>query len=85
MSDLNQDALDILQEECAEIIQAISKFRRWGPDSQYPQGGPTNLEQLQYEWWDAVIIAELAGVKLLPPPAYVIAKSERQKNLFITA
>ena len=31
-----EEALGILQEECAEVIQAISKLMRFGPDSCYP-------------------------------------------------
>lgn len=77
MSELNQEALDILQEECGEVVQAVSKFRRWGPDSHYPPDGPSNLENIQREVWDVVILAELAGLKILPPPDYVIYKHEK--------
>lgn len=31
------EALDLLQEECSEIIQIISKIRRFGPDSYHPE------------------------------------------------
>jgi NTP pyrophosphatase (non-canonical NTP hydrolase) len=31
-----KEALIITQEECAEVIQAISKFMRFGPDSRWP-------------------------------------------------
>lgn len=30
------EALDLMQEECAEIIQIISKIRRFGYDSYHP-------------------------------------------------
>jgi NTP pyrophosphatase (non-canonical NTP hydrolase) len=36
MKDKIQEALIITQEECAEVIQAISKVMRFGPDSCYP-------------------------------------------------
>ena len=36
MKDKVQEALIITQEECAEVIQAISKVMRFGPDSCYP-------------------------------------------------
>jgi NTP pyrophosphatase (non-canonical NTP hydrolase) len=36
MKDKIQEALIITQEECAEVIQAISKFMRFGPDSCFP-------------------------------------------------
>jgi NTP pyrophosphatase (non-canonical NTP hydrolase) len=31
-----EETLIITQEECAEVIQAISKLMRFGPDSCYP-------------------------------------------------
>lgn len=33
MNKRQQEILDILQEECAEVIQAVSKVRRFGEDS----------------------------------------------------
>jgi NTP pyrophosphatase (non-canonical NTP hydrolase) len=36
MKDKIQEALIITQEECAEVIQAISKVMRFGPESCYP-------------------------------------------------
>jgi NTP pyrophosphatase (non-canonical NTP hydrolase) len=36
MKDKIQEALIITQEECAEVIQAISKVMRFGPDSCFP-------------------------------------------------
>ena len=36
MKDKVREALIITQEECAEVIQAVSKIMRFGPDSCYP-------------------------------------------------
>jgi len=36
MKDKVREALIITQEECAEVIQAISKVMRFGPDSCFP-------------------------------------------------
>jgi NTP pyrophosphatase (non-canonical NTP hydrolase) len=47
-----QEALRILQEECAEVIQAISKIFRFGEDSRWPEDNITNLEQLEMELGD---------------------------------
>jgi NTP pyrophosphatase (non-canonical NTP hydrolase) len=55
MSDLKiQEALDLIQEECAEIIQIISKIRRFGFSSYnpYDPSGDTNLELLHDEIGD---------------------------------
>lgn len=42
MTNKTQYYLDKLQEEAAEIIQAVSKIRRFGPDNQHPQRNTTN-------------------------------------------
>lgn len=49
-----QEALDLLQEECAEIIQIISKIRRFGVDSYHPDDPTkrTNLSLLEDEIGD---------------------------------
>lgn len=50
MNDKQKEALLILQEECAEVIQAASKVFRFGTDSRWPhQESPTTLEELQLE------------------------------------
>jgi len=38
-----REALTILQEEAAELIQAVSKIKRHGPDSCHPDGGNDGL------------------------------------------
>jgi NTP pyrophosphatase (non-canonical NTP hydrolase) len=53
-----QEALDLLQEECAEVIQAVSKIRRFGPDFR-ARGGKadyTSREELQREVYDVVLM-----------------------------
>jgi len=44
------ETLVILQEECAEVIQAISKIHRFGMNDSY--NGITNLEHLVKELGD---------------------------------
>lgn len=41
--------LDLLQEECAEVIQAISKIKRFGWDNTHPTGGIDNRAKLNQE------------------------------------
>jgi len=43
------ERLDLLAEECAEVIQAVSKIKRHGYQSRHPNGGPTNQESLEKE------------------------------------
>jgi NTP pyrophosphatase (non-canonical NTP hydrolase) len=55
------ELLGILQEECAEIIQIISKIRRFGINSFNP-GDPdagTNFELLNLETADALALVEM--------------------------
>jgi len=50
MDDKVKETLVITQEECAEVIQAISKVLRFGFDSSYPfQDSATTKECLEME------------------------------------
>jgi NTP pyrophosphatase (non-canonical NTP hydrolase) len=50
MDDKVKETLVITQEECAEVIQAISKVLRFGFDSSYPfQDSATTKECLEIE------------------------------------
>lgn len=52
-----QYLLDKLQEESAEVIQAVSKVRRFGPLNHHPDRTTTNLEELvgELEDWLAIV------------------------------
>ena len=45
----DRDDLLILAEECAEVIQMVSKVKRFGLLDRYPQDGKTNVERLEGE------------------------------------
>ena len=49
---LTQKFLDKLQEESAEIIQAVSKIRRFGPDNRHPDRPLTNKQEFMGELED---------------------------------
>ena len=51
--------LDILIEECAEVIQAVTKAKRFGLQEIEPGQSLTNLEQLMYELNDVAATANL--------------------------
>lgn len=53
-----QEILDILQEECAEVIQAVSKCRRFGIDNSH-KSGLTQRQQLTQEIGDVMLMIEL--------------------------
>jgi NTP pyrophosphatase (non-canonical NTP hydrolase) len=49
----------ILQEECAEATQAISKCFRFGPDQVKPGKEKTNMQHLEEELGDLIAMIEL--------------------------
>lgn len=50
MDKQTKEVMDILQEECAEVIQAASKVFRFGTESRWPtEESGTTLEELQME------------------------------------
>ncbi|UTS52143.1 hypothetical protein [Synechococcus phage BUCT-ZZ01] len=56
-SQREQEILDLIQEECAEVIAIISKIRRFG----YPcnwKGGDTNIISLMKELQDVEILTK---------------------------
>ncbi len=52
LSPAESERLDVLAEECAEVIQAICKIKRHGYESRHPSGGPSNRTQLEIELGD---------------------------------
>jgi NTP pyrophosphatase (non-canonical NTP hydrolase) len=57
--------LDKLQEEAAEIVQAVSKLRRFGPQNHHPERKTTNLQELVGELEDFLaLVAALEADKL---------------------
>ena len=49
-----KEVMDILQEECAEVIQAVSKISRFGIDNFKPGKTKTNREHLEEELGDMI-------------------------------
>ena len=58
MNEQTNEALLILQEECAEVIQSISKVFRFGMDTQWPEGAPTNKWKLEEEVGDLLAMVD---------------------------
>lgn len=57
MKDKTNEALIILQEECAEVIQAISKIQRFGIDNAN-KNGITQRSNLEEEIGDMLCLVE---------------------------
>jgi NTP pyrophosphatase (non-canonical NTP hydrolase) len=58
MSD-TKELLLIVQEECAEVIQAVSKCERFGIDNHKPGKPKTNREHLEEEVGDLLAMLDL--------------------------
>ena len=54
-----KEVMDILQEECAEVIQAVSKISRFGLDNLKPGKPKTNREHLEEELGDLYAMIEI--------------------------
>lgn len=51
------EVLNILSEECAEVIQAVSKINRFGLHNRYPdETAPTNIQHLNLEIADVLAV-----------------------------
>jgi NTP pyrophosphatase (non-canonical NTP hydrolase) len=59
MNPETQEILLILQEECGEVVQSISKCMRFGIDQIKPGTDRTNLQHLQQEIGDILAMVEL--------------------------
>lgn len=59
MNNQTKEAMDILQEECAEVIQAVSKISRFGIDNFKPGKPKTNREHLEEELGDMLAMIDI--------------------------
>ena len=59
MNSKEKEAMDILQEECGEVIVAVSKISRFGLDNLKPGKSKTNREHLEEELGDLYAMIEI--------------------------
>jgi NTP pyrophosphatase (non-canonical NTP hydrolase) len=59
MNSKEKEVMDILQEECAEVIQAVSKISRFGLDNFKPGKPKTNREHLEEELGDLLAMVDI--------------------------
>jgi len=59
MNDKQEEILSIAQEECGEVVVAISKIFRFGFDSRWPEGGVDNRTRLTEELGDLMAMVKL--------------------------
>ena len=63
MNETVKEVMDILQEECAEVIQAVSKISRFGIDNHKPGKPKTNREHLEEELGDMLAMIDILKEK----------------------
>lgn len=59
MDSQTKEVMDIAQEECAEVIQAISKISRFGLDNVKPGKPKTNREHFEEELGDLLAMVDI--------------------------
>jgi NTP pyrophosphatase (non-canonical NTP hydrolase) len=82
MNPIEKEVMDILQEECAEVIQSVSKISRFGIDNFKPGKSVTNREHLEEELGDVLAMIDiLLEKKLISLDKLEIAKSAKIEKL----
>jgi len=77
-----KEVMDILQEECAEVIQAVSKISRFGIDNFKPGKAKTNREHLEEELGDMIaMICILEKMGVIDQNALEIATKAKIQKL----
>lgn len=84
MNDKEHEVMNILSEECAEVVVAVSKCHRFGMDNYKPGKPKTNREHLEEEIGDLLamvdIMLEKGLVTIEHLEAAKIAKIEKLKK-----
>lgn len=77
-----QETLDILQEECAEVIVEVSKCRRFGFDSLHYKTGIKHSDMLEMEIGDVLAMIDiLLEQGVLNQTALDNAKANKKQKL----
>lgn len=76
----DSEALLILQEECSEVIQAVSKIFRFGLNNFKPGKPKTNIEHLEEELGDMLCLIEILYDRGLIRPDKIEQALEAKKH-----
>ncbi len=79
MNEQTREILLILQEECAEVTQAVSKCMRFGPDQLKPGKDRTNIQMLEEEIGDLLAMVELLTDLKIGVTTNGISKAKKAK------
>lgn len=77
MNSVEEEIMNIAQEECAEVIQAISKVKRFGIMSEHK--GRTNKDHLEEEIGDVWCMIELMIEKGLVDEVSILEAARRKR------
>jgi NTP pyrophosphatase (non-canonical NTP hydrolase) len=77
--DIMTEAFVILQEECAEVTQAVCKAFRFGLDSRY-KDGPTKKEELESEIGDLLCIIDILIQKAVLSDSNINAAKKKKRE-----
>jgi NTP pyrophosphatase (non-canonical NTP hydrolase) len=80
MNNVEKEVMLIAQEECAEVIQAISKVFRFGMDDIHPTTNKSNKESLEEEVGDLLCMIQLMMEKSIVDESKV-HKASIQKRI----
>lgn len=77
-----QEALDLLQEECAEVIVEVSKCRRFGLDSEHYKTCMKHRDMLELEIGDVLTLVDyLIDKGVITKEGLEIAKEGKRRKL----
>lgn len=77
-----RETLLILQEECAEVTQAVSKCFRFGLDNFKPGISSTNLEHLETEIGDVLAMIDILTEQgIVSKENLVVATAAKKQKL----
>lgn len=82
MDNDTKEILEIIQEECAEVVVAISKIKRFGPDQVFspnPLDEDTNMKKLEKELGDVQALVDLLIKKKVGVSKAGISKAKDAK------
>jgi hypothetical protein len=82
MTNKTQEALDLLQEECAEVIVEVSKIRRFGLETKHYKKDLTHSEMLEIEVGDVLALIDiLVEQGVLDTDRLAVAKANKRIKL----
>ena len=82
MNSKTEEALGILQEECAEVIKEVSKIRRFGLDTLHYETGLKHSTMLEIEVGDMLCLVDyLLEQGVLDQDGLDIAKENKKLKL----